>query len=178
MILTAANLITKIMDFYEVSTFTELSKILNIGQPAITKWKKNNSIIPIKRKCREIGIYDEIFRDEELDGKFITKNLNNARSNELKNSIDENSLYHLEYLFFIAKEKKLLEELKSDLSLLSLKYFGANTKNQDEHLKNEIAFKAPKEQLENYENWDKDTSLEYEKNRLKKMFEENKKNKS
>ena len=60
---TATNYIEKIMDYYEVHTITELSKILGIGQPAITKWKINNSILPIKKKCRELGIYNEIFGD-------------------------------------------------------------------------------------------------------------------
>lgn len=55
--------INKMMKYYDVHTIIELSKILGIGQPAISKWKINNSINTIKKKCRELDIYDEIFGD-------------------------------------------------------------------------------------------------------------------
>ena len=75
---TATNYIEKIMDYYEVHTITELSKILGIGQPAITKWKINNSILPIKKKCRELGIYNEIF--EDLNSNTTINQGNNSRA--------------------------------------------------------------------------------------------------
>lgn len=42
------------MNFYGVYTLTELSKKLDIGQPAITKWKKNNSITAIKKDVENL----------------------------------------------------------------------------------------------------------------------------
>ncbi|WP_323589020.1 hypothetical protein [Aliarcobacter butzleri] len=75
---TATNYIEKIMDYYEVHTITELSKILGIGQPAITKWKINNSILPIKKKCRELGIYNQIFGD--LNSNTTINQGNNSRA--------------------------------------------------------------------------------------------------
>lgn len=56
-------LIDKLMDYYKVYSMQELAKILNISQPAISKWKKTNSINAIKKKSKELGIYDEIFKD-------------------------------------------------------------------------------------------------------------------
>ncbi|MFY4760369.1 helix-turn-helix domain-containing protein [Aliarcobacter butzleri] len=56
-------LIQKMMNFYTVFTMKELSEKIGISQQAISKWKNNNSIVAIKKKCRELGIYNEIFGD-------------------------------------------------------------------------------------------------------------------
>ena len=58
---TATMIINKLMEYYNVQTISELAEIIKIGQPAISKWKNNNSINPIKKKCKELGIYNEIF---------------------------------------------------------------------------------------------------------------------
>ena len=54
-------ILDRLFDYYEVSTVYQLSDKISIGQPAISKWKKNNSVSAIKRKCRELGIYHDIF---------------------------------------------------------------------------------------------------------------------
>jgi len=59
----AEFLIDKLMNFYKVTTIQELAKKMEIGQPSISKWKINNSKNAIKKKCRELGIYKEIFED-------------------------------------------------------------------------------------------------------------------
>ena len=59
----ATSLIDKLMEYYGVNTISELSEMIKIGQPAISKWKNNNSITAIKKKCKELGIYNEIFED-------------------------------------------------------------------------------------------------------------------
>ena len=51
------------MTYFNVFSMHELATKLDISQPAISKWKKNNSVIAIKKKCRELGIYNEIFKD-------------------------------------------------------------------------------------------------------------------
>lgn len=38
------DVLLKLFEFYKVSTITELSKKLDIGQPAITKWKKTTQL--------------------------------------------------------------------------------------------------------------------------------------
>ncbi len=70
---TATMIINKLMEYYNVQTISELAEIIKIGQPAISKWKNNNSINPIKKKCKELGIYNEIF--DNLDSK---NNLSNC----------------------------------------------------------------------------------------------------
>lgn len=56
-------IIKKMMDFYNVLTIKELAETIGISQQAISKWKNNNSIMAIKKRCRELGIYNEIFKD-------------------------------------------------------------------------------------------------------------------
>lgn len=107
------------MTYFNVFSMHELATKLEISQPAISKWKKNNSVIAIKKRCRELGIYDEIFGD--IDNKIL-ETLNIEQQNEIKNSIDEDTMFHIQNLFTIAKRKNLLKELKTELSMMYLKY--------------------------------------------------------
>lgn len=93
------------MNFYTVFTMKELSEKIGISQQAISKWKNNNSIVAIKKKCRELGIYNEIFGDLNLN-KFYQTGANSQQidtqnndgpgmvnyTNESKAQVDNNSL--------------------------------------------------------------------------------------
>ena len=74
------------MNFYTVFTMKELSEKIGISQQAISKWKNNNSIVAIKKKCRELGIYNEIFGD-------LNTNVNNIQNSNINKVFDhsENS---------------------------------------------------------------------------------------
>ncbi len=122
--MNAEELIRLIMEYYDVHTLSELSKIINIGQPAISKWKKNNSINTIKKKCRELGIYTEIFGNLNLQTQKIeNQNGNNAfinngsqqqtGSNSLNsNEIDNATLTLFQEAYNKAKEKKDINDLR------------------------------------------------------------------
>lgn len=71
--INADFLVKKLMTHYGVFTITELSAVINIGQPAISKWIKNNSMNPIKKKCRELGIYNEIFSNLNTEKENPTR---------------------------------------------------------------------------------------------------------
>ncbi|WP_066351671.1 hypothetical protein [Aliarcobacter skirrowii] len=111
--LTASNLIDKIMDYYRVSTFTELSNLINIGQPAITKWKKNNSINAIKKKCRELGIYNEIFSDSKISNK-------EEAEDKTTNDLSKYFIALQSVANATSKEDELIEDIKN----LMKKYIG------------------------------------------------------
>ena len=66
----AEVLIMRLMDYYDVFTISELANKLNISQPSISAWKKNNYVKAIANKCRELKIYDKIF----LQNKQIISN--------------------------------------------------------------------------------------------------------
>ena len=106
------------MNFYGVSTLTELSKKLDIGQPAITKWKKNNSITAIKKRCRELGIYNEIFanleiyQDLELGRRFYS-------DEEIKQMEKESNEGYIQYLELQNRRlNKIPYSIMSELELL------------------------------------------------------------
>ena len=77
----AEFLIEKLLNFYKVSNVAELSTKINTSQKTISNWKIRNSINAIKKKCRELGIYNEIFGD-------LNSNINNQtiRDNHVNNT--------------------------------------------------------------------------------------------
>lgn len=82
-------ILNKLLEYYDIDTMAELSNILEVSQPTISKWKTRNAIIPIKRRCKELGIYDEIFG--VLNSTIINQG-NNSRAagrDYIKNSNDK-----------------------------------------------------------------------------------------
>ncbi|MFY4805924.1 helix-turn-helix domain-containing protein [Aliarcobacter butzleri] len=55
--------IEKLLNYYSLSSLQELAEKLKIKQSSLSSWKSRNSVNAIKKKCRELGIYDEIFGD-------------------------------------------------------------------------------------------------------------------
>lgn len=81
LMMDANFLINKLFDYYEVYTISELGDKIGVKQPIISGWKSRNSINPIKKKCRELGIYSEIFASSEISQTLHNNYGNNA--NEL-----------------------------------------------------------------------------------------------
>jgi hypothetical protein len=63
----AEILVEKLMNYYGVFTISELGKHIDSSQPAISQWKKNNYVKAIATKCRELGIYNEIFGETQFN---------------------------------------------------------------------------------------------------------------
>jgi hypothetical protein len=53
----------KLYQFYGVSSVNDLAEKMKVSRQTITNWKARNSINAIKKKCRELGIYNDIFGD-------------------------------------------------------------------------------------------------------------------
>lgn len=66
----AELLIDNMLKHFDVSTYSDLAQKISTTQASISSWKMRNSINAIKKKCRELGIYDEIFGD-------LNSNINN-----------------------------------------------------------------------------------------------------
>ena len=161
----------KLFAFYKVATITELAQCLGMSQPAVTNWERRNSISAIKKRCRELVIYDEIF------GDIVVETLNKEQEDERKNSIDEDTMFHIQNLFTIAKRKDLLKELKTELSMMYLKYstYDKDSKNEDEKniFRDKTLIKAHNKKLEkDYENWSDKKAMDYETHRLIKENKE------
>lgn len=56
-------LLDRLMSYYKVSTISDLATQMKISQQTISAWKSRGSINAIKKRCRELGIFDEIFQD-------------------------------------------------------------------------------------------------------------------
>lgn len=108
--MNAEFLINKLMEYYNLTTISELSEKIKIGQPAISKWKNKNSITPIKKKCQELGIYDEIFKDTQ----------ENSKKTELGNNCDLSKYFTALQSVAIATNKE--NELLTDIKELIKKY--------------------------------------------------------
>ena len=57
------DILEKLFNFYGVTTMHNLAEKMDVSQPTISKWKSRNSINAVKRRCRELGIYNDIFGD-------------------------------------------------------------------------------------------------------------------
>jgi len=129
--MTADIFIQKMMEYFNVFTLNELAEKIGISQQAISGWKKKNAVLAIKKRCRELGIYNEIFGD-------LNSNINNfqnstngiaqvfgeAKNEQIgnKSNIDENILKLIDTLYSFAKTNNKIDELKTDLSALLPKY--------------------------------------------------------
>ena len=99
----AELLIDKLLNYYNVSTYSDLGIKINVSQANISSWKIRNSVNAIKNKCKELGIYNEIFGDfnSNINYQTIRDNHGNLsqtgnvygfkENNEL-NNIDEAAL--------------------------------------------------------------------------------------
>ena len=57
----------RVLSFYNVSTIKDLSKERKTEASTISNWKQRNSVTALKKRCRELGIYNEIFGDNQND---------------------------------------------------------------------------------------------------------------
>lgn len=89
----------KLYSYFNVATITELAQKLDMTQPAVTNWIRRNSISAIKKRCRELGIYNEIFGD--LNSNINTQTIGNNHGNlsqtgNVYNSKDNNDLNNID----------------------------------------------------------------------------------
>ena len=133
--MTADIFINKMMEYFNVFTLNELADKIGISQQAISGWKKKNAILAIKKRCRELGIYNEIFGDFNTNinnfqnstnvvAQDFSNNSNAQHTQNIGNkvNIDENILKLVDTLYSFAKTNNKIDELKTDLSSLLPKY--------------------------------------------------------
>ena len=73
------DILERLFLFYKVASVAEFSKQINTSQKTISNWKIRNSISALKKRCRELGIYNEIFGDS-----FNTFTQTGANSTQIK----------------------------------------------------------------------------------------------
>jgi len=99
--MNANSIFEKLFNYFKVSTIRDLSEKINMSESTVSKWRQRESINAIKKKCRELGIYNEIFGDLNSNGINVNTNSGQAagtvqgnmeqsnNSNKLNNNIDE-----------------------------------------------------------------------------------------
>ena len=70
----------RLFNYYKVSTIRDLAEKLNMSESTVSKWRQRDSLNAIKKKCRELEIYSEIFGDS-----FNTFTQTGANSTQIKN---------------------------------------------------------------------------------------------
>ena len=121
MLLDINYFIKKLMDYYHVETITELSIKLEVGQPTISKWRKNNSYNSIIKKCKQLNIYDEIFNDLE-ENKDLAKFVEVFQSLKIDTNNENNLLKYILALQSVAIATNNEDELLNDVKQLLNKY--------------------------------------------------------
>ena len=110
----AEFIIERLLEFYKVSNVAELSHIINTSQKTISNWKIRNSINAIKKRCRELGIYNDIFGD--LNIKIdVNSEINKAVEQKNKTEIDETTLSLFKEAYLKAKNNNNLKGLRIHL---------------------------------------------------------------
>lgn len=69
----------RLFDYFGVASLQELAPHLNVTAGALSNWKRRGSIAAMKKKCRELGIFDDIFDDETQ--KYLQQFENNYGNN-------------------------------------------------------------------------------------------------
>ncbi|MFX4219117.1 hypothetical protein ACOL3B_09500 [Aliarcobacter butzleri] len=110
----AELLIDKLLNYYNVSTYSELGIKINVSQANISSWKIRNSVNAIKNKCKEIGIYNEIFGDlnsniqinNSVSGGQIAQTVKGDlnTNNQTIDDIDNSTLSLFKEAYYKAKE--------------------------------------------------------------------------
>lgn len=80
-------ILQRLLDYFDLDNMSQLADKLSVSQPTISKWKSRGSILPIKKICRELGIYNQIFGD-------LNTNINNFQNSNINKAFDLSSNSH------------------------------------------------------------------------------------
>ena len=110
----AEILIDNLLSYYNVSTYSDLALKIDTTQANISSWKIRNSINAIKNKCKELGIYNEIFGDfnsniqinNSVSGGQIAQTVKGDlnTNNQTIDDIDNSTLSLFKEAYYKAKE--------------------------------------------------------------------------
>lgn len=131
------DIFERLFNYFSVSTIRELSDKINMSESTVSKWRQRESINSIKKKCRELGIYNEIFNENvnfhnsnnSISGQSSLIDLSDNKSislldNNVNNNIPPSIIIEINSLFeriknrdkdFIKEVTYKIEDFISDL---------------------------------------------------------------
>ncbi|WP_323585413.1 hypothetical protein [Aliarcobacter butzleri] len=104
------SLFDKLLNFYGVKNLKGLSEVTGIPISTISSIKQRESITALKKKCRELGIYNEIFGDLNSNITPVIKNEIKINDILLKQAKNEASKFGLDINSYI--EHLIIQDLK------------------------------------------------------------------
>ena len=133
--LNADNLIDLLFIHFNVTTMADLAMHISVSQQTISKWKQRNSVNAIKKKCIELGIYNEIFGNlnSNINNQTIVDNLGNlsqtgnvygSKENDEFNNIDEAALstFKRAYSKCVDENGNIIEDKLDELIIYLTKF--------------------------------------------------------
>ncbi len=133
--LNADNLIDLLFIHFNVTTMADLAMHISVSQQTISKWKQRNSVNAIKKKCIELGIYNEIFGNlnSNINNQTIgdnhgnlsqTGNVYTSKDNNDLNNIDEAvlSTFKRAYSKCVDENGDILEDRLDELIIYLTKF--------------------------------------------------------
>ena len=129
-VMDVENIFEKLYLYYDAVDNKQLADKMGIQPHNLTNWKQRNSINAIKKKCRELGIYQDIFGDinttftqhGDQSQQIQTQNNSGDSINNINNpntlNIDDDILKLIEALNSVASALNKKEELKEELTNL------------------------------------------------------------
>lgn len=106
------EILERLFNFYKVTNVAELSQKIETSQATISSWKVRNSINAVKKKCRELNIYDEIFTDKVL----VNENIFEDELNTIYDILIDNAKYTLKDKINKLFDKNILNKMDTYLT--------------------------------------------------------------
>jgi hypothetical protein len=102
----------RLFDYYNVAEIKDLAQKMDLTPAALSNWKKRNALPAIRKKCRELGIYQDIFGD-------LNQSQNIEHPKDLLKKSLENYFTALKAVAIATNQE---EELRNDIKVLMKKY--------------------------------------------------------
>jgi len=113
----ADDIINKLFKYYDVRTIKELSPKINTPASTISDWRQRGAINPLRKKCKDLGMYEEIFENVDIHcSKISYKGINVKLSLFNRRS--------LVYLYYMIKKYDFTN---------AIDYFSWNAKRDEEN---------------------------------------------
>lgn len=94
---TAEDLIYDLYTYYNVDNNIELAEIIKTTPQTISNWKSRNSVGAIRKKCRELGIFKDIFGDVTTYYDFKESKNKIKKGSLIDNSTNEDTSDEIQY---------------------------------------------------------------------------------